>query len=203
MTNLNVSDGGLRTYPLAGTGHRVSMGIGLDSRTETQPDASKVTSSSTCTPSGRLFTPTTKPPRLLPRCRGIRYPAILCRSDEFPLLPLYRLRAGGLGRFCPAITRCSLATTSTFKAAAYTALSPGSVVNSFLGCRGIWVHGSPYGGSRTTDCPARTARKRQRESLQATVKVRRQGVCPQRSHPKAVPIPARGEKKQLGQPRTD
>ena len=36
MTNLNVSDGGLRTYPLAGTGHRVSMGIGLDSRTETQ-----------------------------------------------------------------------------------------------------------------------------------------------------------------------
>ena len=95
---------------------------------------------------------------LLPRRRGSAGQASgnPWLAGRMALSPLDRLRAGGFGRFCPAITRCSLATTSTFKAAEYAALSPGSVVNSFLRRLGIWVHDSRYGvsRSRTTDCPS-------------------------------------------------
>jgi hypothetical protein len=134
ITHLNVSDGGLR--PLARSLEQASgfrcesvwiAGLKL-SRT------AKITSSSTCMLSGRLVHPEDQArPRLLPRRRG--------SSDQASGNPLlvgrippgcrYIDSAGGLGRFCPAITRCSLATTSTFKAAAYAAPSPGSVVNSF------------------------------------------------------------------------
>ena len=164
------------------------MEIGLDSRTLAQPDTSKVTSSSTCTPSRRLFATTTKArQRLLPRRRGSAGQASgnPWVAGRIALSPLDGLRAGGFGRFCPAITRCSLATTSTFKAAEYAALSPGSVVNSFLRRLGIWVHGSRYGvsRSRTTDCPSERHVSAKRESPQATVDVRSQESVLGRSHP--------------------
>lgn len=65
---------------LPGTVQRVSMGIGLDSRTEAQLDTSKVTSSSTCTPSRRPFATTTKRDNVF--CHDVaevpvRHPAIL------------------------------------------------------------------------------------------------------------------------------
>lgn len=171
------------------------MGIGLDSRTEAQPDTSKVTSSSTLyAEQEALRYDNQARQRLLPRRRGSAGQASgnPWLAGRIALSPLDRLRAGGFGRFGPAITGCSLATTSTFKAAEYAALSPGSVVNSFLRRLGIWVHGSRYGvsRSRTTDCQSERHVSAKRESPQATVDVRSQESVLGRSHP-IEPRPSR------------